>query len=178
MSEETFEILLAPNLRGVKTLVRTRLGSTGHDEDVLQEILLRAFARRNQLRVQARFKTWLWSIALNQIRQFFRSDPSGVSLDATPNFDVCDTAISPLARLERMERREWIRDCMAELSERDQVAIRLRDIEERSFPDAAAVLHSSVSAAKAAHFRAKKRLAHIIRASTHHRDYTPRRQAA
>ena len=35
MSKETFEALLAPNLRCVRTLVRARLSSSGHAEDVV-----------------------------------------------------------------------------------------------------------------------------------------------
>ncbi len=56
-----------------------------------------------------------------------------------------------------------MRACLAKLSERDRATIRLRDLEERSLPDLAAALHSSESAAKTAHFRARKRLAHMIR---------------
>ena len=165
MSGETFEALLARNLRCVRTLVQTRIGGTGYAEDVLQDILLRAFARRDQLRVQAKFRTWLWSIALNEIRAFFRRDRGIVSLNELPNLDVHDPGMSPLSRLERMELRDWIRGCIAELSERDQAAIRLRDIEERSVTETAAVLQSSVSATKTAHCRARKRLAEVIRAS-------------
>jgi len=65
---------------------------------------------------------------------------------------------------------------MSGLSARDQTAIRLRDIEERSFPEAAAALHCSLSATKTAHFRARKRLARIIHARRH--GCTPIRQAA
>ena len=99
MSGETFETLLAANLRDVQRLVHSRLGSIGHAEDVLQDALLRAFAHRDQLRVEAKFKTWLWSIALNEIRQHFRRDRGILSLDEFPNFDLRDTTLSPLARV-------------------------------------------------------------------------------
>ena len=72
MSENTFEALLGPNLRSVRTLVQRRLGTSNHADDIVQEILLRAFQRRNQLRIHAKFRTWLWSIALNEIRSFYR----------------------------------------------------------------------------------------------------------
>ena len=68
----------------------------------------------------------------------------------------------PLVRLERMERRAWVHACMAELSERDQAAIRLRDIEDKSVREAAAAFKCSESAAKTAHFRARQRLAQIM----------------
>ena len=59
MSGNTFEALLGPNLRSVQTLVQRRLRTSDHAEDIVQEILLRAFQRRDQLRVHAKFRTWL-----------------------------------------------------------------------------------------------------------------------
>ena len=166
MSGETFEALVAPNLPFVRMLVNTRLKRSGDAEDVVQEILVRAFTRRDQLRTDAKFRNWLWSITMNEIRTFFRRDRGILSLDEFPNVDVSDDGISPLARFERMETRERLRACIAELSERDQATIRLRDIEDRSIREVAAALHSTESAAKAAHFRARKRLAGIVRART------------
>ena len=166
MSGETFEALLAPNLPVVRSLVQTRLSRSGHAEDVIQDILVRAFARRGQLRAEAKFRSWLYSIALNEIRSFFRCDRGDVSLDEFPKLDVPDRAMSPLARLERMETRDRVRACIAELSERDQAAIQVRDIEGRGLREVAAALHSTESAAKVAHFRARRRLAGVVRAHT------------
>ena len=84
MSENKFEAMLGPNLRSLQMLVRRRLRTSAHAEDIVQEILLRAFQRRDQLRVHAKFRTWLWSIALNEIRSFFRRDRSTVSLEEVP----------------------------------------------------------------------------------------------
>jgi RNA polymerase sigma-70 factor (ECF subfamily) len=162
MSGNTFEALLAPNLRTLQKLVQNRLRTSAHAEDLVQEILLRAFKCRDQLRVHAKFRSWLWSIAINEIRSFFRRDRGTVALEEFPYFEAPDPLMSPLVRLERMERCAWVHACMAELSERDQAAIRLRDIEDKSLGEAAAALHSSESAAKAAHFRARKRLAQIM----------------
>ena len=177
MSEETFEALLAPNLRFVRRLVQIRLGAFGDAEDAMQEILLRAFTHRDQLRDQAKFKTWLWSIALNESRLRFRRDGGVVSLDEFPGFEIPDAAISPAARLERKESRDFLCACLAKLPARDQAAIRLRDIEGRSLRETAASLHSSLSATKSAHFRARKRLAHLIRTSDRRAD-RPARAAA
>src|SRR5271169_5877604 len=105
MSGNTFEVLLGPNLRSVQTLVRKRLRNSDHADDIVQEILLLAFQHRDQLRVHAKFRTWLWSIALNEIRSFFRRDRSTVSLEEFPNFEAPDPSMPPLVRLERMERR-------------------------------------------------------------------------
>ena len=162
MSENTFEALLGPNLRSVRTLVQRRVGGSNHADDIVQETLLRAFQRRNQLRVHTKFRAWLWSIALNEIRSFFRRNRSTVSLEEALNFEAPDSSMPPPMRLERMERRAWVHACMAELSERDRATIRLRDIEDKSVREAAAAFNCSESAAKTAHFRARQRLAQIM----------------
>ncbi len=165
MSGETFEGLLASNLRSVRRLVEMRLRSVDDADDVFQEILLRAFTHRDQLRSEEKFRTWIWSIALNEIRAFFRRKRITPGIDDFSNLEVRDQGMSPLARLEQREACEWVCTCIAKLSERDQVAIRLVDLEEKSLRDAASALHSSVSAAKSTHFRARRRLNHIVRAS-------------
>jgi RNA polymerase sigma-70 factor (ECF subfamily) len=169
MSGEKFEALLAPNLRCLRTLVRRRIPSSGHAEDVIQNILLRAFANRNQLRLEEKFGTWLWSIAVNEIRQHFRGDRRIVSFDEIPRFDAPDDGVSPLARLEENETCEWVNFCVAKLPDRDRNAIRIRDLEGRTMEEAAAALHSSVPGAKTIHFRARKRLARILRANARRR---------
>ena len=163
MSGETFEALLAPTLRGVRRLVHRRLRNSGHAEDVIQEILLRAFARRDQLRVDEKFGSWLCSIALNEIRQFFRRDRGILSLDEFP-IEPRDTTASPQTRFEEAEKRNWVRACIAALPQRDQIVIRLRDIDGKSVREVAGTLGMSPSAIKSVHFRARKRLAHVIRA--------------
>lgn len=162
MSGETFEALLAPALGSVRRLVRRQLRNSDHAEDVTQEALLRAFTRRNQLRADEKFGSWLRSIAMNEVRQFFRRDRGLVSLDEFPNFDARDTTASPLARFEEAERRNWVHACMVALPQRHQIVIRLRDIDGKSNREVAEALGISQAAIKSIHFRARKRLAHVI----------------
>ena len=163
MSGETFETLLAPTLGGVRRLVNIRIRNSSHAEDVMQEILLRAFARRDQLRMDEKFGSWLFSIALNEIRQFFRRNRADVSLDEFPNLVALDSKPSPLARFEASETCNWVRSCIAALPQRDQVVIWLRDIDGKSVREVSGALGMSQSAIKSVHFPARKRMAHVIR---------------
>jgi RNA polymerase sigma-70 factor (ECF subfamily) len=178
MSGETFEALLAPNLRCIRMLVGRHIPTSGHAEDVVQQILLRAFVKRDQLRMEAKFGTWLWSIAMNEIRQHLRRDRVLVSIDEIPHFDAPGTDASPLARLEEKETCDWVLSCVAKLSERDRKAIRLRDLEARTLEETAAALHSSEPGAKTIHFRARKRLACILSASARRHGRVFQRAAA
>jgi len=165
MTGDTFEALLAPNLQSVRRFVQTRLRTSDHADDVIQQTLLRAFAHRHQLRASSKFKSWLCSIALNEVRTFFRNGRATLSLDASPHIDSRDLGPSPLARVEQMERLEWLRAGMARLSARDRAAIRLRDLDGLSLTETAQAMESSEAAAKSAHFRARRRLACAVRSA-------------
>jgi RNA polymerase sigma-70 factor, ECF subfamily len=162
MSGETFANLLAPNLQPLRRLVRTRLRTSDHADDVLQQTLLLAFARRDQLRVQSKFKSWLWSIAFNEIRAFLRGSRPHVSLDEFPNFEPVDYGYCPLKTYEQTERAERLQAGMASLNERDRIAIRLVDFNGMTIPEAAGKLAVSEAAVKSTHYRARQRLGHAL----------------
>lgn len=165
MSRETFSELLAPCLPSVRKLVFGCLRGDDHAEDILQQTLLQAFRHRDRLRAHSSFKSWLWSIALNEIRMFRRRTRFFVPLEETSVLDHRDHALSPLARLEQRERSNWLGSAMARLSERDRAAIRLRDLNGLTVTEAAKQLRISEPAAKSAHFRARRRLEVALRGS-------------
>lgn len=163
MSDDTFMSLLAPNLHPLRKFLRARIGMRDQVDDILQEALLHAFARRGQLRLRSKFKSWLWTIAFNEMRMFFRVRRVTISLDEFPHIDPSDRAPLPLTRFEQIERQEWLHAGLAKLSERDRTAIRLRDLDGLSIAETAEALAVSKEAVKSTHFRARKRLAYALR---------------
>jgi RNA polymerase sigma-70 factor (ECF subfamily) len=153
MTGDTFEALLVPNLPSVRRFVQTRLRTSDHADDVIQQTLLRAFAHRDQLRASSKFKSWLCSIAMNEVRLFFRTDRPTISLDEFPKIDSRDSGPSPLARAGQLERVKWLEAGMDRLS----------DLEEMSLTETAEAFELSESAAKSTHFRARRRLADALR---------------
>jgi len=165
MTGDAFERLLAPNLPLVRRFVQARLSASDHADDIIQQTLLRAFAHRDQLRTSSKFKSWLYSIAMNEVRMFFRIDRPTLSLDQFPHIDTRDPGLSPLARVEQMERLQWLQAGMEKLSERDRAAIRLRDFDGLGLTETAQAFESSKAATKSSHFRARKRLASAVRSN-------------
>ena len=91
MTGETFEALLAPNLPSVRRFVQMRMRTHDHADDVIQQALLRAFVRRDQLRASSKFRSWLCSIAMNEVRMFFRTGRPTMSLHEFPQIDSRDS---------------------------------------------------------------------------------------
>ncbi len=166
MSGETFATLLNPCLPSMRKLVQSRLRTSDQAEDVLQQTLLQAFKHRDQLQAHSKFKSWLWSIAMNEICMFYRRDRIDVPLPDSPAMECRDTGPSPLEQLEQLERVNRIQNAMAMLSKRDRTAIRLRDLEGFTMAETAEVLRSSEPAAKSVHFRARQRLKAALKRGT------------
>ena len=163
MTSETFLELLAPNLPAVRRFVQRRVRISDQADDVVQQTLLNAFARRDQLRVRDRFKSWLWSIAMNEVRMLHRTAGRSVSLSEFDGFDVVGREPSPLAKCEQAEAADRLRAGMSRLTERDRTAIRLVDLNGLTAAEAAGTLAVSRAAFKSTHFRARKRLEHALR---------------
>ena len=163
MSDDTFMGLLAPNLQPLRKLLQARLKNPGQADDVLQQALLRAFINRDQLRLGSKFRSWLWTIAFNEMRMFFRRERVTISLDEFPNIDPSDRAPSPLVRIEQIEKEEWLHAGLASLSSRDRTAIRLLDLHGLSVAETSVTLAISNAAVRSTHFRARKRLSSALR---------------
>ena len=162
MSVETFELLLAPNLAAVRNFVRTRVKAADQADDIVQQTLLHAFQFRHQLQSPSKFRSWIWSIALNEVRMFFRVSRPHTSLDSL-SYPFTDPAPSPHVMCERGERARRLRAGMAILSPRDRAAIQLADLRGLTVAEAADAMALSVPAFKSTHFRARQRLGNVLR---------------
>ena len=162
MTSETFTALLTPHLQPIRRLVHSRLRSDDAD-DVVQQTLLRAFTRRHQLRSHDKFKSWLWSIAINEVRMLLRGVRPSVSLDEFGHSSFADHKPSPHAVYEQRERVERVRAGLAKLSHRDRTAIHMADFDDLTAREAAVALGVSRPAFKSTHFRARQRLANALR---------------
>jgi DNA-directed RNA polymerase specialized sigma24 family protein len=132
-------------------------------DNVAQRTLLLAFVHRDQLRDPATFKSWLCSIAVNDIRMILRSTKVCVSLTVCPEVGAAEIIDSSFTCLQERERLAHLGSAMTRLPERDQAAI----LDGLSVAQAAAARATSMAAAKSARFRARQCLARAMRNQCH-----------
>ena len=74
MGQQTFEMLVSAHHGEIYRYLRRILGGTGDADDLSQETFLRAYRAYGSLPGDANVRAWLFSIATNLAKNFFRSE--------------------------------------------------------------------------------------------------------
>jgi RNA polymerase sigma factor (sigma-70 family) len=148
--------------RGKVALWCLRLaGDRDQAADLAQEVFLKAFRAMASFRGDAKFSTWLYSIARNHCFSDVRS--RGTVPEASGDqvlFEVADNAPDPLAQLERARSAQMIRELIASsLSEVETQVMTLHYVEELPLDKVTSLLNlDNASGAKAYIVSARRKL--------------------
>jgi RNA polymerase sigma-70 factor (ECF subfamily) len=135
-------------------VARGKLGRADWAEDAVQETLLAAFRFAQSYDERYGFRTWLWTILLNQCRAHqqrlgrraqFEIQADGA--DAAPTEAACSQP-GPLTQLLARERHEQLERLLGQLSAAQADALRLRFFGGLKFEEIAAATGCSLSTAK------------------------------
>lgn len=148
-----FAVLVDRHGARVHAAILRMVGDPSTADDLAQETLVKAYANLGSFRRGAAFSTWLYAIALNQVRSEFRRRRSvkgrpPLSLDAgrAGDGEGGDPAgpAEPAARgpgpgdeAERHEEAERVHRALATLDEEYREAVVLRDLEGLSYDEIA-----------------------------------------
>jgi len=135
---------------------------TRHDaEDIAQDTFIKAYQSIGGLKTEAAFYSWLVRIAINTSLSYKKSDHESqmVPLDAIE--EPVYQGEPPDAYMEKQAGVERLNVLLAELSPEHRAVLVLREIEELSYEDIAAVLGIPLGTVKSRinHAREKLRLA-------------------
>jgi RNA polymerase sigma-70 factor (ECF subfamily) len=152
------------------TILEHLVGSREQAEDLAQDVFVRVFKARLRYEPEAKFSTWLFTIANNVASNALRSRsrrrevgvPEGNGQDSSPlSLDQLAKAASsfmPARALDRAEQAEMVRSAVAALSERQRMALLLAKFEGMSYQDIAQSMGLSVQAIKSLLSRARVNL--------------------
>jgi RNA polymerase sigma-70 factor (ECF subfamily) len=164
---QQFHELIRPYERSVFVMALSLLHNEADAEDVAQEAFLKAFRNLASFRGEAKFGTWLISIALNEARSRLRRNKTVRvdSLDQEPDEPghispalLRDWREIPSQVLERAEMRLILRKAVDALPDNYREVLLLRDVEELSTLEAATVLQISTASIKVRLHRARMML--------------------
>ena len=148
--KELFHELIRPYERMVYLTVFSIVKNEADAEDGVQEAVISAYRHLRSFRAEAKFSTWLTTIAINEGRKRLRKakdaaedsidEPTdGQEGDYTPA-PLTDWREIPLEALERKELREALRRAVAGLPDIYRQVFTLRDLEELNIEETAEAL--------------------------------------
>lgn len=151
------------------------VGRADEAEDLAQEVFLRVYRTRARYHPQAKFSTWLFTIAnnlaLNALRSRKRKPvvplPAQESgpLGARPAEQlVAARSPAPTQRLQQQELSAIIGAAMDSLGDRQRMAVMLHKFEEMSYAEIADVMGMSSKAVKSLLSRARAALRDALQA--------------
>lgn len=124
--------------------------------DVMQETFLRVYENRDRLSNTVAFKSWLFTIARNQCLNQLRKDRWQVPLENER--DVVGRGDTPISQLEKSERVALVTRHINELKADYREVIVLREYQNLSYEEIAAITRSTISAVKSRLFKARRKL--------------------
>jgi RNA polymerase sigma-70 factor (ECF subfamily) len=169
---DLFHELIRPYERMVYLSILTMLRNGQEAEDAAQEVMINAFRHLKSFRGDAKFSTWLVTIAMNEGRQRLRKAKAaqlesldegkeGREGDFTPVV-LTDWREIPSEALEKKEMRQKLREAVEELPPIYREVLVLRDLEELNQQETASALGINVALVKVRLHRARMMLQKML----------------
>jgi RNA polymerase sigma-70 factor, ECF subfamily len=167
-----FHELIRPYERMVYLSILAMLRNDQEAEDAAQEVMINAFRYLKNFRGDAKFSTWLVTIAMNEARQRLRKakaaqmesldeDKEDREGDFTPAV-LTDWREIPSEALEKKEMRQKLREAVQQLPPIYREVLVLRDLEELNQEETASALGINVSLVKVRLHRARMMLQKLL----------------
>jgi RNA polymerase sigma-70 factor, ECF subfamily len=156
------------------TILEHLVGNREQAEDLTQDVFVRVFKARERYEPEAKFSTWLFTIANNVASNALRSRsrrrevrvPEGNGSDSTPlaldQLAKAASGLMPTRALDKAEQAEMVRHAVSALNERQRMALLLAKFEGMSYQDIAQTMGLSVQAIKSLLSRARVNLKEIL----------------
>jgi RNA polymerase sigma-70 factor (ECF subfamily) len=160
---ECFAVLKDRHEAAVRKRIRSMLWNTTDEDDLVQEVFLKAWRHLATFRAEASFRTWITRVATNEVAQLHRRNCSSPLCPAYTDLDTfASHCESPYQSLERVEATQTVRNAIAQLPARYRQILILRDLKELSARETARWLKASIPLVKSRLFRARLMLSAAI----------------
>lgn len=148
-------------------------------EDLAQDVFLRVYRARKSYQPEAKFCTWLFTIANNVAKNAKRTLSRRKEVGVTPGADgenaprlehmvLAASGLMPARQLDKAERAAMVRQAVADLDERQRLALILSKFEGMSYEEISVAMEISVKAVKSLLFRARENVRQRLEPYIHH----------
>src|SRR5580693_7890092 len=158
--EEAFELLIQRYQQPVYNLVCRLLNDPSDAADIVQEVFLKVFRNIGSFRGNSSLKTWIYRIAVNEAynhrRWFSRHHRQEVALGREDGLPAYADSVAD------HETRALVEQALEKVNPKFRAAVVLRDIEDLSYEEIAAVLEISLGTVKSRIMRGREALRKVL----------------
>jgi RNA polymerase sigma-70 factor, ECF subfamily len=165
-----FNILVGRYKDPLTNFVFRFVGDMDDCQDIVQESFVRAYRNRASYKPVAKFSTWMYTIATNLAKSFLRRRKlrrvftfSRSADEPEPIYEVPDENARADALLEANQRQERIQQALDELPNRYREIVVLREIQELSYEEIAAITGLPMGTVKSRINRARALLQEMLK---------------
>jgi RNA polymerase sigma-70 factor (ECF subfamily) len=171
--DDALESLMLRHARRLLSQLVRILRNQTEAKECVAEAFVRVYHHRQAFHPQAKFSTWLYTIAFNLARDRLRRQarrPEFVSLEDHDEQDVgdlqevlLDPSRAPDEAMVSQERSRWLAEAIATLPDALRLPLVLFAEEDKSQPEIAAEMHCTVKAVEMRLYHAHKRLHSLLK---------------
>lgn len=140
-----YEVIMRRYNQRLYRTARAILRDDAETEDVIQDTYVRAYQHLDQFAGDALFSSWLTSIAVHESLRRLRQRNRNLQLDDPEQdekgpMNIAETSLDPEQRASAGELRGLLEEAVLALPDAYRTVVMLRDVEEMSTSETAAVL--------------------------------------
>ena len=168
--EGAFEILYRRYEKPIFSFIYRMVLSAADTEDLCQETFLKVIRAKKKYRKTAKFKTWLFNIALNLCRDRIRRMKfrSHLSLNS-PAFSqdskeirkqqsICNPSSDPTEHAQNDEMKALVQQAFTKLPQQQRTVVILRQYHDLKFSEIAEIMNCPLGTAKSLNHRGREKL--------------------
>jgi len=161
-----FEKLVVKHQRSIYNIVLRIIGNEADAAEIAQETFLSAWHKISDFRGDAKFSTWLTSIAINQARSQWQHNQQKRAREESlnggnevldgPPLQVASEQPSALEMMEQSQLRELLARCIEALEQGFREVLVLRDMRDMAYDEIGRILGLRDGTVKSRLFRARE----------------------
>lgn len=157
----SFRALFQRYLPRLMRLARRRLDSEEQAREVVQQTFFQLHAARHDFRDGSKLRPWLFTIAMNLVREHYRRRGRRKEAPLEPALHAADGP--ERGPIESQQRATRLRAALSTLPDGQRQVVELHWFEEMPFAEVAAIVGASEGAVRVRAHRAYKRLQELLR---------------
>ena len=159
---KAFEIVVRQYSEQLYWQVR-RIVLTHEDaNDVMQNVMLKAWSNLDTFRKESKISTWLYRIAVNESLDFVRRQKGATMVSADDASGIVNTLMAD-RYFNGDETEAQLQEAIAKLPDVQRTVFNLRYYDEMKYSDISQILHTSEGALKASYHIAVKKISEFFK---------------